>query len=91
MARPFRDRTDAGQQLAAQLTAYAKRPDVLIADSTSRVARVLKQSYNNLHTRPPLFVPPRHTSGASVGFAKESARRRPGEMPHTMHQGGETT
>src|ERR687888_1232483 len=30
MARPFRDRTDAGQQLAAQLTAYSGRPDVLI-------------------------------------------------------------
>jgi putative phosphoribosyl transferase len=30
MARPFRDRTDAGQQLAAQLTAYAHRPDVLV-------------------------------------------------------------
>jgi len=30
MARPFRDRTDAGQQLAAQLTAYANRPDVLV-------------------------------------------------------------
>src|SRR5215207_6914170 len=30
MARPFRDRTDAGQQLAAQLTAYADRPDVVV-------------------------------------------------------------
>jgi putative phosphoribosyl transferase len=30
MARPFRDRTDAGQQLASQLTAYANRPDVLV-------------------------------------------------------------
>src|SRR5207249_4665624 len=30
MARPFRDRTDAGQQLAAQLSAYANRPDVLV-------------------------------------------------------------
>jgi putative phosphoribosyl transferase len=30
MIRPFHDRTDAGQQLAAQLTAYANRPDVLV-------------------------------------------------------------
>src|SRR5919198_5814929 len=30
MARRFRDRIDAGQQLAAQLTAYANRPDVLV-------------------------------------------------------------
>src|ERR671937_1391408 len=30
MARPFHDRTDAGQQLAAQLAAYANRPDVLV-------------------------------------------------------------
>jgi putative phosphoribosyl transferase len=30
MARPFYDRIDAGRQLAAQLTAYANRPDVLI-------------------------------------------------------------
>jgi putative phosphoribosyl transferase len=30
MARPFHDRIDAGRQLAAQLTAYANRPDVLI-------------------------------------------------------------
>jgi putative phosphoribosyl transferase len=30
MARLFRDRIDAGQQLAAQLTAYANRPDVLV-------------------------------------------------------------
>jgi len=30
MARPFRNRTDAGQQLATQLTAYANRPDVLV-------------------------------------------------------------
>jgi predicted phosphoribosyltransferase len=30
MARPFRDRTDAGKQLAARLTAYASRPDVVV-------------------------------------------------------------
>jgi predicted phosphoribosyltransferase len=30
MTRPFRDRTDAGRQLAARLTAYADRPDVLV-------------------------------------------------------------
>ncbi|MFL5802351.1 MAG: phosphoribosyltransferase [Roseiflexaceae bacterium] len=30
MAELFRDRTDAGQQLAAQLMAYANRPDVLV-------------------------------------------------------------
>jgi putative phosphoribosyl transferase len=30
MARPFRDRADAGQQLAAQLTAYANRSDVVV-------------------------------------------------------------
>jgi predicted phosphoribosyltransferase len=30
MARPFRDRTDAGKQLAARLTAYAGRPDVVV-------------------------------------------------------------
>ncbi|HEU5097430.1 MAG TPA: phosphoribosyltransferase [Roseiflexaceae bacterium] len=30
MARPFRDRIDAGQQLATQLSAYANRPDVLV-------------------------------------------------------------
>jgi predicted phosphoribosyltransferase len=30
MSRPFRDRIDAGQQLAAQLTAYANRPDVVV-------------------------------------------------------------
>jgi putative phosphoribosyl transferase len=30
MARLFRDRTDAGQQLATQLTAYANRPDVVV-------------------------------------------------------------
>src|ERR671936_1713948 len=30
MARPFHDRTDAGQQLGAQLSAYANRPDVLV-------------------------------------------------------------
>src|SRR5213083_216392 len=30
MARPFLDRTDAGQQLASQLPAYANRPDVLV-------------------------------------------------------------
>src|SRR5438093_5331292 len=30
MARPFRDRRDAGQQLAANLSAYADDPDVLV-------------------------------------------------------------
>ena len=30
MARPFRDRADAGRQLAARLGAYARRSDVLI-------------------------------------------------------------
>src|SRR5438477_6983383 len=30
MAKPFRDRTEAGQLLAAQLAAYAQRPDVLV-------------------------------------------------------------
>src|SRR5437764_324777 len=30
MIRAFRDRTDAGQRLATQLTAYANRPDVLV-------------------------------------------------------------
>lgn len=30
MMKQFRDRTDAGQQLAAQLTAYRDRPDVLV-------------------------------------------------------------
>jgi predicted phosphoribosyltransferase len=30
MAQPFRDRTDAGKQLAARLTAYASRPDVVV-------------------------------------------------------------
>src|SRR5438093_2993185 len=30
MARPFRDRTDAGQQLATQLRAYANRQDVIV-------------------------------------------------------------
>ena len=30
MARPFRDRSDAGRQLAARLSAYANRPDVLV-------------------------------------------------------------
>ena len=30
MARPFRARTDAGQQLAGQLSSYANRPDVLV-------------------------------------------------------------
>ena len=30
MARPFRDRTDAGRQLAEQLTTYTDRPDVIV-------------------------------------------------------------
>ena len=30
MAKPFRDRGDAGRQLAAKLAAYAGRPDVLV-------------------------------------------------------------
>src|SRR5829696_733325 len=30
MARPFHDRTDAGQQLAVQLMTYADRPDVVV-------------------------------------------------------------
>lgn len=30
MAAPFRDRYDAGRQLASKLTAYASRPDVLV-------------------------------------------------------------
>jgi len=30
VARPLRDRTDAGQQLAQRLTAYANRPDVIV-------------------------------------------------------------
>jgi putative phosphoribosyl transferase len=30
MERPFRDRTDAGQQLATQLHAYADHPDILV-------------------------------------------------------------
>src|SRR3954468_12930426 len=30
MARPFRDRTEAGQLLAGKLKAYANRPDVLV-------------------------------------------------------------
>src|SRR5712691_7392612 len=30
MAKPFRDRTEAGQLLAAQLAAYAGRPDILV-------------------------------------------------------------
>ena len=30
MMRPFRDRSDAGRQLAARLTAYANRSDVLV-------------------------------------------------------------
>jgi len=30
MTRPFHDRTDAGQQLATQLMAYANRPDVVV-------------------------------------------------------------
>ena len=30
MARAFRDRSDAGQRLATQLTSYANRPDVLV-------------------------------------------------------------
>ena len=30
MAKAFRDRTDAGRALAAKLTAYANRPDVLV-------------------------------------------------------------
>src|SRR3979490_97513 len=28
--RPFRDRREAGRQLAAKLTAYANRPDVIV-------------------------------------------------------------
>ena len=27
---PYRDRTDAGQQLAARLSAFADRPDVIV-------------------------------------------------------------
>ena len=30
MTRPFRDRRDAGRQLADKLTAYANRPDVIV-------------------------------------------------------------
>src|SRR2546423_1196325 len=30
MAKPFRDRTEAGQLLAAKLAPYAQRPDVLV-------------------------------------------------------------
>jgi putative phosphoribosyl transferase len=30
MARPFHDRTDAGQQLAVQLMTYANSPDVVV-------------------------------------------------------------
>ncbi len=30
MTLPYRDRRDAGRQLAARLTAYANRPDVIV-------------------------------------------------------------